>query len=518
MLAKLALRNILQHRTKSLIVGALMALGVALLVIGNSIMVSLDKKMEASFTREYSGDLFIYPDKKAIDLRNKKPSINQKRQTENSNRSGEQSPQSNSDDQDNTSIFRGFGSGMKTVLPGYNSNRDELLALSYIDQISPQTVGMARIENEFGAQTASLFWGVDPEAWQRLGFSSYLNWHSGGFWQNGDIGIAINRKVAEAYQKSSGKALTVGDEIVVSVNGDAGTKIRSLIVSGIFSFHSSAAPQLNMMSLVNLPSSQALLSLNTDTDVKYELTAEEKDLIAPINDDNVFANQLLVASTDLVIDATLLEEELSASLSSYRTGTQDAPNEFHFIAVQLLKGVNTIQAQTTIEGWIKERDLLWKVGDWKQAAGFIANMASTIGWVLNGAMILIGVIAIIIIMNTLVISVTERLTEIGTMRAIGAQKTLVRKLIILETLILSISASIIGIIIGALVIGLLHWVGLNPPGDFFALLLVGQPLYPTLAIQEAFNALFMMVSASLAASYYPLTIALRVSPVVAMEG
>ncbi|HIG37140.1 MAG TPA: FtsX-like permease family protein, partial [Oceanospirillaceae bacterium] len=129
-----------------------------------------------------------------------------------------------------------------------------------------------------------------------------------------------------------------------------------------------------------------------------------------------------------------------------------------------------------------------------------------------------GVIAIIIIMNTLVISVTERLTEIGTMRAIGAQKSLVRRLIILETLVLSVSASIIGIIIGALVIGLLHWIGLNPPGDFFALLLGGQPLYPTLAIQETFNALLMMVSAALVASYYPLTIALKVNPVVAMEG
>ena len=65
MLAKLAVRNLLQHRSKSLIVGALMALGVALLVVGNSIMVSLDNKMEASFTHEYSGDLFIYPDKKS---------------------------------------------------------------------------------------------------------------------------------------------------------------------------------------------------------------------------------------------------------------------------------------------------------------------------------------------------------------------------------------------------------------------------------------------------------------------
>ena len=237
-----------------------------------------------------------------------------------------------------------------------------------------------------------------------------------------------------------------------------------------------------------------------------------------VSDDSLFANQLFVASTDLVIDANQLEAELSSSLARHRSQTQNAPHEFHFIAVQLSKGEDTLQAQTLLQTWIQENGLLWKVGDWQQAAGFVAAMASSIGWILNGAMVLIGVIAIIIIMNTLVISVTERLTEIGTMRAIGAQKSLVRRLIILETLVLSVSASVVGVIIGALTIGLLHWLGLNPPGDFFALLLGGQALHPTLAIQETFNAVLMMVLAALIASYYPLTIALKVNPVVAMEG
>ena len=518
MLAKLAVRNLLQHRSKSLIVGALMALGVALLVVGNSIMVSLDNKMEASFTHEYSGDLFIYPDKKAIELQTKKPSINRKKQTADANRSGPQGAESNADEQDNTNIFRSFGSGKKTVLPDYTINRDDLLALPYIDQISPQTVGMGRIENGLGAQTVSLFWGVDPDAWQQLGFSQYLTWHTGNFWANYEQGIAINRQVADAYQQSSGQTLKVGDEIQVSVSGDAGTKIRSLVVSGIFSFHSNAAPQLNIMSLVNLSSSQALFSLTTDTDSASQLTAADEALITNVSDDSLFANQLFVASTDLVIDANQLEAELSSSLARHRSQTQNAPHEFHFIAVQLSKGEDTLQAQTLLQTWIQENGLLWKVGDWQQAAGFVAAMASSIGWILNGAMVLIGVIAIIIIMNTLVISVTERLTEIGTMRAIGAQKSLVRRLIILETLVLSVSASVVGVIIGALTIGLLHWLGLNPPGDFFALLLGGQALHPTLAIQETFNAVLMMVLAALIASYYPLTIALKVNPVVAMEG
>ena len=62
MLMKLATRNLLQHRSKSLIVGALMAFGVMLLVVGNSVMDTLSYKMRTSFTDQYSGDLFIYTD------------------------------------------------------------------------------------------------------------------------------------------------------------------------------------------------------------------------------------------------------------------------------------------------------------------------------------------------------------------------------------------------------------------------------------------------------------------------
>jgi putative ABC transport system permease protein len=133
-------------------------------------------------------------------------------------------------------------------------------------------------------------------------------------------------------------------------------------------------------------------------------------------------------------------------------------------------------------------------------------------------MVLIGAVSIIIIMNTLVISVTERIVEIGTMRALGAQKRLVRKLILLETLVLAVAAGSVGILLAAISLAVLNFVGIDPPNAFFNMIFGGEALFPHLSIGAVGNALLMMVTAALIASLYPLAIALKVSPVKAMQG
>ncbi len=58
--------------------------------------------------------------------------------------------------------------------------------------------------------------------------------------------------------------------------------------------------------------------------------------------------------------------------------------------------------------------------------------------VFSVAILIVAIVAIIIIMNTLVISVIERTGEIGTMRALGAQKPFVWLMFLVETLTVTI--------------------------------------------------------------------------------
>jgi putative ABC transport system permease protein len=72
--------------------------------------------------------------------------------------------------------------------------------------------------------------------------------------------------------------------------------------------------------------------------------------------------------------------------------------------------------------WFAQEGIDALAADWKAAAGPFASSIDVVRIVFNIAIIIVAVVAVIIMMNTLVISVIERTGEIGTMRALGAQK------------------------------------------------------------------------------------------------
>ena len=58
-LLKIAFRNLREHKIKTLIIGSLIALGIAFLVIGNSVSQTITKGMEKSYTDNFTGDIIF---------------------------------------------------------------------------------------------------------------------------------------------------------------------------------------------------------------------------------------------------------------------------------------------------------------------------------------------------------------------------------------------------------------------------------------------------------------------------
>jgi putative ABC transport system permease protein len=58
-LIRIAFRNLLEHKAKSLIIGVLLALGVVILVVGNSFMDTAARGVKDTFIGNYTGDIFI---------------------------------------------------------------------------------------------------------------------------------------------------------------------------------------------------------------------------------------------------------------------------------------------------------------------------------------------------------------------------------------------------------------------------------------------------------------------------
>lgn len=126
----------------------------------------------------------------------------------------------------------------------------------------------------------------------------------------------------------------------------------------------------------------------------------------------------------------------------------------------------------------------------------------------------IGLISLLVtvigITNAMLMSVTERFREIGTMKCLGAQSLFIRQIFLLESSIMGLSGGVIGVILGILfsVIGYSFSYGFSivfgslAYGDLF--------LYSVLSI---FAGLFLSVMAAL----YPSSVASKMVPAHALR-
>ncbi|MFC4375320.1 ABC transporter permease [Nocardia halotolerans] len=98
-----------------------------------------------------------------------------------------------------------------------------------------------------------------------------------------------------------------------------------------------------------------------------------------------------------------------------------------------------------------------QVQDHEQFKGAQGQQINTLLAILYGLLALAVVIAVLGIINTLALSVVERRREIGMLRAVGTQRSQVRRTIYLESMLIAIFGAIIGLLLGiALGVGFLR--------------------------------------------------------------
>lgn len=133
-----------------------------------------------------------------------------------------------------------------------------------------------------------------------------------------------------------------------------------------------------------------------------------------------------------------------------------------------------------------------------------------------GGIIFIMLGAVLVIMNALVISVFERMPEIGTMRGIGADKSFIRKLFIAESMILMMGSSAAGIIIGGIVSFIVSGNGIIIENDLLITLFGGELIKPVLTFKAVFFHLLIAAVVGSVAWIYPVSIAMKIQPVEIM--
>jgi putative ABC transport system permease protein len=488
---KIAFRNLREHKTKTLIIGVIITIGITVLVVGNSLMDTATAGIKRSYIDNYTGHIII---------------------------SGQHPG--------GLSLF-GSNSMDDTipVLPEYEKVRAHIAALPEVEAISPQAYGQATISLNDEVRGFVMMFGIDPESYRNM-FPSNIEMIQGEFLKPGEEGIMLSERTAKRLIDEDEKPVAPGDKLLLTgISMSSGTRIREVTIRGIFRFKESN-PQLDMISLIDITNLRALTGLNVQSQAEIVLDEQEKALLGEIDEQSFFGGEdSLFGSliTDHTASSTQWYSEeslfdiLGESTSQETIDMRSDAGTWHFLLIKLKNPARTEQVRRQLQQWFDSEGIPATTQSWLEGAGVMASMTSGLKTVFNIIVLIVAVVAVIIIMNTLVISVTERIAEIGTMRAIGAQKRFIRQMVTFETVIISGIFGLAGIVLGGLILLALNLTGIRAPNVFFRVLFGGEVLHPVLSLQSVFASLVVVTVIAVVASLYPVSIALKIQPVKAMQ-
>ncbi|HYW84890.1 MAG TPA: ABC transporter permease, partial [Spirochaetia bacterium] len=195
----------------------------------------------------------------------------------------------------------------------------------------------------------------------------------------------------------------------------------------------------------------------------------------------------------------------------------DTAGPWQFILVNLKDPGEAASFIVQTNQWMADQGINARATDWRAAAGPFAMMPDLLRVVFVLAILIIAIVAAIIIMNTLMVSISERTAEIGTMRALGAQKSLVWRMLLAETLVISILFGAAGMALGSALVGVLNLAGIPASGPLLQTIAGGSMLRPTVALSSLGSSILLVILIAIIAHIYPVRAALKIQPVVAIQ-
>jgi len=186
-------------------------------------------------------------------------------------------------------------------------------------------------------------------------------------------------------------------------------------------------------------------------------------------------------------------------------------------AAILLKDPSKIkQTMKNLQAISDQQNLGLKVIDWQKAAGNLGQFVYVAKFILYFATAIIFVVALVIINNAVVMATLQRVREIGTLRAIGAQRGFVLSMVLTETVVLGLVFGTVGVLLGSGFVLWLQYYGIGAGNDFLYFFFSGPRLYPALSAGSIVGAFIVVVIVTCASALYPALMATRVSPIRAM--
>ena len=159
------------------------------------------------------------------------------------------------------------------------------------------------------------------------------------------------------------------------------------------------------------------------------------------------------------------------------------------------------------------------VSEWKDLSPELA-MQST--WLDFMVFIFVGIILVALgfgIVNTMLMVVLERVRELGMLIAIGMNRRKVFRMIIIESVLLSLTGGLFGILIGWIVVSTLNSSGVNMSMFSEGMQAIGYPslVYPSVSISNYIDITIMVIATGILAAIYPAIHAIKLKPAEAIR-
>ena len=500
---KLALRNLKEHRSKTLIISMFILFGVAIVVMGNSFLESINRGLEKDFRANITGDLAIsaIPEKgTTIDL-----------------------------------------FGVNTVnITGELPQIPALVDLEKIEAILAETDGIKKQSKVISAQVilskdsemdfsalqdedadmsvmdlpiSMLFAGEDKSYWELF---PDLKMIEGTYPAPGTNEIIVDTRVVDGFLKTWKKPLEVGDQVLLASMGGV---LREGKVVGIFK----PANEYSAMfqSVYCEPGlARSFAELTYANSFSQELPDSVDLSISSLSEDDFFGDDDLfgdIIEDDSILGSTSDFDNIlgDTSLRDELNKTDDGAWQFVIAKLENPKADKKIVA--ALNKRFKEEGINAQAMDWKRAAYSYSGTVEGIGFIFNLLIIILAVVVFIIIMNTMVVSVIERTSEIGTMRAIGAEKKFVKKLFYSEAIILTSLSAFAGIIFAFICMGIFNSFNIAITNSIAKMILGGGLLHFSPTPKIIIVTILVALLGSIISNRYPVKSALRITPIKALS-
>ena len=473
MLLYLAFKNIISKKSSFVII-LFIAFAVMLLVVTNSVFDSTENGVQETFVSSFTGDILIRPKYKSpLSL------------------FGDETPVT----------------GKLTELPSlvpYDDIYEYLSKNQHISDLVPQVTGISELSSDSEDEKCYMF-GVPAKKY--IDLMKSITIIDGAPWHDGEKGIMLSKKYADKMN------VKIGDTMQFAISEGFSSRIRAVPLTAIYDYSVENAI-LEKIVLTNPETVRAIMDMSDfSSTVNIDLSDDVEEMLADSDLDTLFSDAEDISTGIKTEEIVISQEEIDSFQNNY---TDSSSWNFLICRVDEPKNVNKVIK--SLNKVFKENDWPCEAVNWRSSAGNTAFYLYILRLILNIGIIIILGAGFIVVNNTLVINVLDRIREIGTMRAIGANKRYITKECAAETMIMAVIAGILGCVLGVIASHVVSAVHVTFSNTFLIQLFGGTVLSTAVNAANLCGSFALSIFIGLVAWISPLVNALRVNPVEAMQG